>query len=141
MQTADSVIDVISCNAATSACEKSEQWQQVLELLAAMQKADIALDLFESVPARGVITGSRHFCLWRQRKGQRLCWLFSDSLRCGTLSICSQIKLKMNKKRRIPALLRLTADAKQHGSTEVTGSSAAWFTGPNARSFRKPKLV
>ena len=44
LREADFVPNVFSYNAAISACEKAQHWQQALGLLAVMQEADFVLN-------------------------------------------------------------------------------------------------
>jgi len=61
MQKADLEPNVISYNAAISACEKGEQWQEALGLLAKMQEADL-------VPHASIYSVAISAC---EKRGQR----------------------------------------------------------------------
>ena len=65
----DVVLDVITYNAAISVCEKGEQWQQALGLLATTQNLMCSFNVITYnaaiVPVRKGCNGSMHFYLWQ----------------------------------------------------------------------------
>ena len=61
--------DVITYNAAISACGKSEQWQQTSGLWAETRNMNVLPSVItynvQSVPVRSMFSGSRHLASWR----------------------------------------------------------------------------